>query len=561
MSLPLPSLLVGRYQLTRLLGEGGFAETYLATDTVLGRQVAIKVLRQQLAQDPQYVARFDREARIAASINHPNVIDVYDFGQDGALLFLVMEWVDGTTLKELIREQAPLPIPEAQRLIREVLQGLGAIHRAGIIHRDIKPQNVLLDRTGTVKLSDFGISKAAVGTGLEELTRSGEFLGTPTHMAPEQVLGAKTLGPEADLYGVGIMLFELLTGELPFSGDTPLQVALKHLHEPPPAPRTLNAAIPKALEAVVLKALAKEPGARYQSATAMEAALESGRVDLTPPSAEAGGAGVETLAEGTVKQVMKSSSRALHSIPAEPAEWLITLTPRQREVLTLVASGFNDAEIARRLSIQTRTVQGHITALQRIAGVSMRADLKTRAKAAGITPRLQDRDAKPPPPPPPPATEHLITVTAQQRELQSKNRFDEVTLTPRQHEELRLLFVLNWRIAALQRIARVPMRVDLDRRAKPGGITPRREDGATELPPPPPPPATAKAGSWLGKLGLLLFLTLMPVFLIGVFVKVLISGSFSGGLGTAVMGIIFLGLAVVGYLWAIWDVLKGRDDK
>ena len=468
MSLPLPSLLVGRYQLARLLGEGGFAETYLATDTVLGRQVAIKLLRQRLARDPEYVARFNREARIAASINHPNVIEVYDFGRDEELLFLVMEWVNGTTLKELIREQAPLPIPEAKLLIVEVLQGLGAIHRAGIIHRDIKPQNVLLDRTGPVKLSDFGIAKAAVGTGLEELTRSGEFLGTPTHMAPEQVTGAKTLGPEADLYGVGVLLFELLTGELPFSGDTPLQVALKQLHEPPPALRPLNAAIPEDLEVVVLKALAKEPGARYQSAAAMEAALESGRVELSQLAAEAEGADADSLAEETVKP-----SRSRRSIPAEPAEQLSTLTPRQREVLTLVVSGFSDAKIARRLSIQTRTVQGHIAALQRIAGVSMRDDLKTWAKAGGITPQREDRGAEPPPPLPPPAK---------------------------------------------------------------------------------------KAGGGLGKLAGLIFLMLMPVFIIGGAVKGLTSESFRGGLGDAVIVIILVALAVFGYLWAIWDILKGRHE-
>jgi serine/threonine-protein kinase len=190
MSLPLPSLLVGRYQLTRLLGDGGFVETYIATDTVLGRQVAIKLLRQQLAQDPQYVARFNREARIAASINHPHVIAVHDFGQDGALLLLVMEWVDETTLKELIREQATLPIPEAKRLIGQVPHGLGAIHQ------DVKPQNVLLDLAGAIKLTDFGVAKAAVGTGLGELTRSGEFLGTLTHMTPEQVLGPRRWVPK-----------------------------------------------------------------------------------------------------------------------------------------------------------------------------------------------------------------------------------------------------------------------------------------------------------------------------------------------------------------------------
>ena len=265
-------------------------------------------------------------------------------------------------------------------------------------------------------------------------------------------------------------MFELLTGELPFSGDMPLQVALKQLHDPPPAMRLFNQTIPAELEGVVLKALAKEPTECYQSAAAMEAALESARAEISQLVNEAGGAGADSLTEKTVK-----SSRSRRSIPAEPAERLNTLTPRQREVLTLVASGFSDAKIARRLSIQTETVQGHIAALQRTAEVSTRADLKTWAKA--------------------------------------------------------------------------------------GGMTPRREDGPAEPPPSLPPPVKAKAGDRIGKLAFLKFITVMPVFLIGVFIKVLISGDYSGGLGTAVMGIILLELAVIGYLWAIWDVLKGRDDQ
>ena len=183
MSYPRPLLLAKRYQLSRRLGEGSFAETFLATDTLLQRQVAIKILRAQYAHDPRFDTRFIREAQAAAAVSHPHVVEVYDHSQDGATLFIVMEWVDGSNLKQLIRDRAPLPIPEAIWLLRELLQGLAAIHQAGIIHRDVKPQNVLLTRTGRVKLTDFGIAR---GTVASSLTETGMALGTAAYMAPER---------------------------------------------------------------------------------------------------------------------------------------------------------------------------------------------------------------------------------------------------------------------------------------------------------------------------------------------------------------------------------------
>jgi len=270
VSLTLPHTLAGRYRLTARIGEGSFAETFLATDTSLGRQVAVKVLREQYASDVRVAARFEREARAAASVTHPNVVDVYDYGRDGNTLYIVMEWVDGTDLKDYIRRRAPLPVPEATRLIREILQGLGAIHRAGIIHRDVKSQNVLIAQSGTAKLTDFGIARGALDTGL---TDTGMALGTAAYMAPEQASGQQ-LTPAADIYAAGVILFEMLTGRLPFPGDNPVQVMFQHVNDPPPRPSTLNPDIPPGLELVVLRALAKDPRDRFQSAAEMEAALE-----------------------------------------------------------------------------------------------------------------------------------------------------------------------------------------------------------------------------------------------------------------------------------------------
>jgi serine/threonine-protein kinase len=270
MSLTLPRLLAGRYRLTRRLGEGSFAETFLATDILLQRQVAVKILRDQYARDPRFVAHFANEARAAAAVTHPNVVEVYDHGREGEILYIVMEWVDGSNLKNLMREKAPLPIPEAIRLLRELLHGLSAIHQAGITHRDVKPQNVLVTRQGRAKLTDFGIARGSVPSGL---TETGVVVGTAAYMAPEQASGKPT-GPAVDIYAAGVILFEMVTGRLPFPGEIPVEVMYRQVHEPVPCPRDLNRAISPELEAVILRALAKDPGQRYPTAGAMAAAMD-----------------------------------------------------------------------------------------------------------------------------------------------------------------------------------------------------------------------------------------------------------------------------------------------
>jgi len=265
-----PTILAGRYRIEAPLGHGGMATTYLARDLVLDRSVAVKVL-QRGTPDPTDLARFQREARVAAAVSHPNVVQVYDAGQDGDIRFLVMEWVEGGDLAQFMRQNAPVPLDQAVRIALDVLHGLAAIHRAGIVHRDVKPANVLIDRQGRAKLTDFGIARRHDEP---TLTSPVELLGTAPYVAPERIRGEPAT-PASDLYAVGVLLYELLTGRLPFPGQTPEELLAQHVHAPPIPPRRWRHDIPPALERVVLRALAKDPSARYRSAEAMAAALRS----------------------------------------------------------------------------------------------------------------------------------------------------------------------------------------------------------------------------------------------------------------------------------------------
>jgi serine/threonine-protein kinase len=272
LALSYPHTLAGRYEIREAIGEGNFSVTYRATDKVLGRDVAVKVLREQYVQHAGFTSRFENEARAAALISHPNVIQVFDYGREDDIAFIVMQYVPGLSLKEYIRDHAPLSIDESTEFTRQILDGLAAIHEAGIIHRDIKPQNVLMSNQRLLKLTDFGIARlesASAG-----LTESGTALGTAAYMAPEQASG-QTLGHETDLYAVGVILYEMTTGKLPFPGDNPVQVMYRHVNEEPPPPRAINPSIPVTVEAFILRAMSKDPGARFPSARAMRDALVS----------------------------------------------------------------------------------------------------------------------------------------------------------------------------------------------------------------------------------------------------------------------------------------------
>jgi hypothetical protein len=252
-----------RYDVGRGLGSGGMGEVFLARDRVLGRDVALKVLRRQYAGDSEFAERFLREARSAASLSHPNIVQVYDRGetQDGAS-YIAMEYVPGGTLKEKISREGPLAAPEAAALGAQVAEALGAAHDRGMVHRDIKPQNVLLTEKGAAKVADFGIARAGSSV---TISKTGSVMGTAGYMSPEQALGEPAT-PKSDLYSLGVVLYEALTGELPFTADNPIAVSMKHVTEPLRPPRELDATIPEGMNALVTKLMAKDPEGRYASA-------------------------------------------------------------------------------------------------------------------------------------------------------------------------------------------------------------------------------------------------------------------------------------------------------
>src|SRR5262245_48919708 len=258
-----------RYRITRKLGAGGMANVYLAEDQELGRRVAIKILNERHANDEQFVERFRREAKNAAGLSHPNVVSIYDRGEAEGTYYIAMEYVEGRTLKDLIVTRGPSPIPIAIDYIRQVLSALRFAHRNGIVHRDIKPHNVIVDSEGRVKVADFGIARA----GTSQMTEAGSIIGTAAYLSPEQARGAP-VDQTSDIYSVGIVLYELLTGTVPFTGETPVEIAMKHLSQIPEAPSTLRPEIPRDLDLVVLRALAKEPADRYRSAKEMDRDLE-----------------------------------------------------------------------------------------------------------------------------------------------------------------------------------------------------------------------------------------------------------------------------------------------
>ena len=278
MSLSMPTTYSGRYEIRHPIGEGAFSRTFLARDSVLQRDVALKVLRREHQGNDEFSARFDREAQAAALVSHPNVVPVFDFGREQNLPYIVMQYIDGRTLREFDRDEGPLTIEEVVGVGRQVLEGLAAIHDQGIVHRDIKPQNVLLDQRMVARLTDFGVAFLANDV---TLTETGTTIGTAAYMAPEQATG-QSVGPEADLYSVGVMLYELLTRRLPFRGENPVQVLYRHVSDIPDRPRDLDSQIPIELEAVVLRSLAKVPADRYPDARSMRDALTRQRGSLPP---------------------------------------------------------------------------------------------------------------------------------------------------------------------------------------------------------------------------------------------------------------------------------------
>ena len=260
----------GRYRLERRISRTEMAEVYEAVDETLERPVAVKVLLRELADDPDFVTRFQREARAAAILNHPNIVSVYDSGQYEGQWYIVMEFVDGPTLAELIRDDAPLPETRAAEIGMEIAAALAAAHQQGIVHRDVKPGNVLLGSGGVVKVVDFGIARALESN--TDLTRPGTIVGSVSYLSPEQAMG-EVVGPESDVYSLGTVLYAMVTGAPPFSGENAVSIAHQHVHEPPVPPTAQNPELSPAFDALILRMLAKDPADRPASAEAVRQEL------------------------------------------------------------------------------------------------------------------------------------------------------------------------------------------------------------------------------------------------------------------------------------------------
>ncbi|MFP5317930.1 MAG: protein kinase domain-containing protein [Acidimicrobiia bacterium] len=281
-------VLAGRYRLRRPIARGGMAEVWEATDDILGRPVALKVLLPHLAADESFRERFRREAIAAARLAHPNVVATFDTGVDDGVAFIVLELVHGRTLHEILSQSGALPAARAVHVAVQVAAALDYAHRHGVVHRDVKPGNILLTNEDQVKVADFGIAKAAIGTSDSrpfaslDLTQSGAILGTAKYLSPEQVNG-EAIDGRADIYSLGVVLYEMLCGRPPYVGETDVAVAMQHVQSTPLSPRQVRAGIPRPLEAVVLRAMAKRPADRYATAGDLQSALLS--VDLGPDDA------------------------------------------------------------------------------------------------------------------------------------------------------------------------------------------------------------------------------------------------------------------------------------
>ena len=302
------TLFDGRYRILRKLGAGGMANVYLAEDEDLGRRVAIKILNDRYANDDSFTERFRREAKSAASLSHPNIVSIYDRGESEGRAYIAMEVVEGESLKELITTTGALPLAQAIDYAKQILSAVRFAHRHGIIHRDIKPHNILLDGEGRLKVTDFGIARA----GPSQMTEVGSIMGTAQYLSPEQARGAPVTAA-SDLYSVGVVLYEMLTDKTPFTGETPIEIAMKHLNETPRPPSELRPEIPPELDQIVLRALAKDPHERYETADEFSADLD--RLEAGLPVAPETSAAATAVLTGTAATQVISPDAGTRVLP------------------------------------------------------------------------------------------------------------------------------------------------------------------------------------------------------------------------------------------------------
>jgi eukaryotic-like serine/threonine-protein kinase len=390
----LNTLFDGRYRIMRKLGSGGMANVYLAEDQELGRRVAIKILNDRHANDDQFVERFRREAKNAAGLSHPNIVSIYDRGEAEGTYYIAMEYLDGRSLKELIVSRGPAPINVAIDYVRQILGALRFAHRNGIVHRDIKPHNVLVDGEGRLKVTDFGIARA----GASQMTEAGSIIGTAQYLSPEQAKGAP-VDQTSDLYSVGIVLYELLTGVVPFTGDTPVEIAMKHLSAVPDPPSAHRSEIPHELDKVVMRALAKDPHERYQTSEEFDADLArvaaGGRVS---PATEEAATAIISRPPPAPSGAPTAVTQLRQPPPyAPPAAYYDYDEPRRRAIwpwivaLALVVGAVVGAyflyrQIQDQLSSSTVRVENYvglreINAVRKIDGIGLNANVIRQYKA------------------------------------------------------------------------------------------------------------------------------------------------------------------------------------
>jgi len=382
------TLFDGRYRIVRKLGTGGMANVYLAEDQELGRRVAIKILDERHASDEQFVERFRREAKNAAGLSHANIVSIYDRGQAEGTYYIAMEYLDGRTLKELLVQYGPPPIRIAIGYVRQILAALSFAHKHGLVHRDIKPHNVIVDGSGHVKVTDFGIARS----GTSQMTEAGSIIGTAQYLSPEQARGTQ-VDQRSDLYSVGILLYELLTGTVPFTGDTPVEIAMKHLSAVPEPPSHERAEIPRGLDQVVIRALAKDPDERYQTAEEMDADLariERGMrpSDETADAATAvlAGSGIDDTAISRMPTVTATAYRAPPYAPYEAPVRRRPKWPWILALLLLVAAGIGgwyaykeiDKQLNANAPVRVPYVGSQIVSLA-----------KSNIRAAGLVPQVK----------------------------------------------------------------------------------------------------------------------------------------------------------------------------
>ncbi len=276
-----PTIVNDRYELIKRIGRGGMADVWLGNDRLLDRQVAIKMLFAEFAVDPNFVERFRREAQAAANLNHPNIVNVFDWGKHASTYFIAMEYVDGRTLADILRSNGHLTSKQAAEIASEVAAALGFAHASGLVHRDIKPANILIGTNGSVKVADFGIARALNSPTESNLTQAGAVMGTATYFSPEQAQGAQP-DPRSDLYSLGVVMYEMIAGRPPFTGDNPVSIAYRQVHDYPTPLNQLVADVPRPFEAIVAKLLSKDPAVRYSTADALREDLRRFRTGERP---------------------------------------------------------------------------------------------------------------------------------------------------------------------------------------------------------------------------------------------------------------------------------------